>query len=158
MYSFNRLLRDALSTGGTWFRTNSSCVHACTAFASVRRNALETVGQCVAAIGIRCIYVTRLSVSRRLLVAIIAPCSDSHIVYLLYLEKKTSYGAMFTLTLCFHILQPVQLHLAPIGARRPACRFPEGYWTSQDRGKQSDLEITFRVLRFWAEISTRPSE
>ena len=58
----------------------------------------------------------------------------------------------------FRILQPVQLHLAPIGARRPACRFPEGYWTSQDRGKQSDLEITFRVLRFWAEISTRPSE
>ena len=115
----------------------------------------ETFGQCVAAIGIRCIYVTRLSVSRRLLVAIIAPCSDSHIVYLLYLEKKTSYGAMFTLTLCFHILQPVQLHLAPIGARRPACRFPEGYWTSQDRGKQSDLEITFRVFRFWAQISTK---
>ena len=127
------------------------------AFASVRRNATKTFGQCVTAIGIRCIYVTRLSVSRRLLVAIIAPCSDSHIVYLLYLEKKLLRSDV-TLSLYSHILQPVQLHLAPIGARRPACRFPEGYWTSQDRGKQSDLEITFRVLRFWAEISTRPSE
>ena len=128
------------------------------AFASVRRDATKTFGQCVAAIGIRCIYVTRLSVSRRLLVAIIAPCSDSHIVYLLYLEKRKLLRSDVYAPSFFRILQPVQLHLAPIGARRPACRFPEGYWTSQDRGKQSDLEITFRVLRFWAEISTRPSE
>ena len=158
MTSFNRLLRDAFSTGGTWFRTNSSCVHACTSIRFCTAECDETFGQCVAAIGIRCIYVTRLSVSRRLLVAIIAPCSDSHIVYLLYLEKRKLLRSDVYAHSFFRILQPVQLHLAPIGARRPACRFPEGYWTSQDRGKQSDLEITFRVLRFWAEISTRPSE
>ena len=71
----------------------------------------------------------------------------------MYLEKKIPTERCLRSS-SSHILQPVQLHLAPVGARRPACRFPEGYWTSQDRGRQSDLEITFRVLRFWAEIST----
>ena len=85
----------------------------------------ETFGQCVAAIGIRCIYVTRLSVSRRLLVAIIAPCSDSHIVYLLYLEKKTSYGAMFTLTLSSISYNPYNSIYPPSAQDVPPVGFPK---------------------------------